>query len=250
MINCKGIRLLHKLLNIGTQHGSRNAVRITNLFAIVGVPLTLVNVAAQSIEFQIKVLEFWLINSVLILAYSCVFLFNWRNRNDLAKIWLLCVFVADMTLSSTRWFGSESLMFFHLIVVYPVAFLLWPNKPRVRNGALALTGCAFLVIFFWSSAPIFPSSVEQKHSAMAFVFINCAILLSIVAKLFSRDIQLVHRDLAEQAGIDPLTNILNRRELERQISLQSMTMLPCSVLLFDLDNFKKINMVTMRGMMR
>jgi diguanylate cyclase (GGDEF)-like protein len=122
-----------------------------------------------------------------------------------------------------------------------VAFLLWQEKPSIRNAILALISVAFFAVFYWPSDPMFPSDVEQKRSSMALVFINCAILLSVVAKLFSIDTQRAHRHLAEQARIDPLTNILNRRELERQLDTQCESVLSMAVMLFDIDKFKQIN---------
>ncbi|GAB1622452.1 hypothetical protein AAOGI_25020 [Agarivorans albus] len=233
--------MLNKILNIGTSKGKRHAVRMTNLFVVIGLPLLALNVIVQALEHNITVVEFWLVNGLVVFAYTLTLLFNWLNQNDLARAWLLTVFVLDITLASTRWFGIESFIFFHLIVIYPVAFLLWQEKPSIRNAILALISVAFFAVFYWPSDPMFPSDIEQKRSSMGLVFINCAILLSIVAKLFSIDTQRAHRHLAEQARIDPLTNILNRRELERQLDTQCESVLSMAVMLFDIDKFKHIN---------
>ncbi len=233
--------MLHHILNIGTDKGDRHSVRMTNLFIVLGLPLLLINVVIQGIEHQITELEFWLINGLIMLAFCATTLFNYLGQNDLAKAWILVLFVVDISIASTRWFGIESLMFFHLIVVYPVAFLLWQDKPVLRRCILAFITLAFFGIFYWPGEPMFPSDIQQKFSAMAMVFINCAILLSIIAKLFSNDTLRAHQELAKQARIDPLTNILNRRELERQLDTQPQELASIAVMLFDIDNFKAIN---------
>ncbi|GDY27323.1 hypothetical protein AHAT_32130 [Agarivorans sp. Toyoura001] len=233
--------MLNKILNIGTRKGKRHAVRMTNLFIVIGLPLLMLNVAVQASEYQINVAEFWLVNAMVIVGYCITLLLNWLNQNDLARAWMLTVFVLDVTLASTRWFGIESLIFFHLIVLYPVAFLLWQDKPSIRNAILVLISVAFLAIFYWPNAPMFPSDLEQQQSSMALVFINCAILLSLVAKLFSIDTQRAHQHLAKQARIDSLTNVLNRRELERQLKLENESVFSMAVMLFDIDKFKAIN---------
>ncbi|UPW18514.1 GGDEF domain-containing protein [Agarivorans sp. TSD2052] len=233
--------MLNNILNIGTRKGQRHAVRMTNLFIVIGLPLLILNVFVQALEFNITATEFWLINGIVILAYCATLLLNWLNQNELARAWMITVFVLDITLASTRWFGIESLIFFHLVILYPVAFLLWQNKPSIRNALLALISVAFFAVFYWPSEPMYPSNIEQRHSSMALVFINCAILLSLVAKLFSVDTQRAHNHLAKQARIDPLTNILNRRELERQLEQACSSVASMAVMLFDIDKFKAIN---------
>jgi len=214
---------------------------MTNLFIVLGLPLLLLNVVIQGLEHQITAPEFWLINGLIMLAFCATTLLNYLGHNDLAKAWILVMFVIDISIASTRWFGIESLMFFHLIVVYPVAFLLWQDKPILRRSILVFITLMFLGIFYWPNEPMFPSSIQQKYSTMAMVFINCAILLSIIAKLFSNDTLRAHQELAKQASIDPLTNILNRRELERQLDIQQQELNSIAVMLFDVDNFKAIN---------
>lgn len=233
--------MLHKILNIGTEKGDRHNVRMTNLFIVVGLPLLVLNVVIQGIEHQITALEFWLVNGLIVVAFAATTLFNYLGQNELAKAWILIMYVVDISIASTRWFGIESLMFFHLIVVYPVVFLLWQNKPLLRRAILVFITATFLCIFYWPGEPMFPSSLQQKYSAMAMVFINCAIMLSIIAKLFSNDTLRAHQELAKQASIDPLTNILNRRELERQLDIQQQELSSIAVMLFDVDNFKSIN---------
>lgn len=233
--------MLHKILNIGTAKGHRHSVRMTNLFIVLGLPLLTVNVVIQGLEHQITALEFWLVNGLMMLAFCATILFNYLGHNELAKAWILVMFVIDIGIASTRWFGIESLMFFHLIVVYPVAFLLWQDKPLLRRSIIFFITVVFFSLFYWPGEPMFPSDIQHKHSTMAMVFINCAILLSIIAKLFSNDTLRAHQELAKQASVDPLTNILNRRELERQLDIQQQELASIAVMLFDIDNFKAIN---------
>jgi len=56
-----------------------------------------------------------------------------------------------------------------------------------------------------------------------------------------RDVQRRLKEAELKASLDPLTGVSNRREFDRQLAARIETKRPFCVLLFDLDEFKKVN---------
>lgn len=76
------------------------------------------------------------------------------------------------------------------------------------------------------------------------VVISVAVVAAVVQYLATRNTRLV-RDLEEQARVDPLTGLLNRRGLEERMGIEAARSQrqasAMSVAIVDVDNFKRVN---------
>jgi diguanylate cyclase len=64
---------------------------------------------------------------------------------------------------------------------------------------------------------------------------------SFVESMHQAEIQTRLRDAELQASLDPLTEVGNRREFDRQLAMRVQAGRTFCVLLFDIDNFKAVN---------
>lgn len=63
----------------------------------------------------------------------------------------------------------------------------------------------------------------------------------LVSALVAEDLATAHARLKHQAAHDPLTRVLNRRGFSEQAEHTLRSGLPCTVLLLDIDHFKRVN---------
>ena len=109
---------------------------------------------------------------------------------------------------------------------------------------LAFATSLVIADFFW----VGDFSVEYNFNNPRAIF-NCMATIVTVGVVFPLFLLMVserlNRDLVVQAMRDPLTGLYNRRAFEeiafREISGATRTGLPLSVLLCDIDHFKKVN---------
>ena len=102
-----------------------------------------------------------------------------------------------------------------------------------------------LVLVVLSAAALLPPLISQMELAqLAAVLVTLLITIS-VAYSFATQTLVQQQQLMELAACDPLTGTGNRRglllEMARVTALRSRIGTPCSLLLIDLDLFKKIN---------
>lgn len=128
-----------------------------------------------------------------------------------------------------------------------MAFLLPPILVFLRGSKtggillLIMTALAIGILFF-----IDPTLVLPQYSVpMKVVFIVCFVALSIFSFLHELSREYAEHKLEEAASHDPLTGLLNRREMGRILNSESLRTKrykrPFSLIICDIDNFKKIN---------
>jgi diguanylate cyclase len=167
--------------------------------------------------------------------------------------------------------GGVAILGVNAIAVYlkrpppiPLIFLLVPLVPAI-GLSLKIQGF-FGALWCYPTVLLFTFSLSRRManvcnvlmlimiSALVYHFIGldytirfCATLaLTIVlANLILGIVFDLHRRLLDQANVDPLTGAFNRRHLERCLSdaieRQRRTSAPASLLLVDIDHFKRIN---------
>ncbi|OZG74523.1 hypothetical protein BTA51_05855 [Hahella sp. CCB-MM4] len=240
--------LLRQILLIGTDNlnaTETHSTRITNLLALLAIPLTVLNGLFQTIEFPIDIgfnVEYL---GLVCLGYVCTLLWNYHHLQKFAKVWICVVFWFDICFSSTYLFGPESGVIWHLLIVFPIAFLLWPTHQQLhRYVILLVTTGLFHLVIKWDGVPLIVLDEAQQRSMFSSVFLDTAVLLGFTAYLFVSDTISVQRKLAHLASHDDLTGILNRREFEYLVNVNMEALSPgdsCALILFDIDDFKKIN---------
>ncbi len=240
--------LLKKVLYLGTKGLNATQVhstRVTNLLAILAIPLTLANGLLQVTDFPVDPLINTRYLTILSSAYLATLLWNRLGLHQFAKTWICSAFWFDICYSSTYMFGIKSGIYWHLLLVFPIAFLMWPaSQARQRYIMLLITVALFVWVVNWQGTPMVQLSIDQQQAMWTSVFLDTAVLLSFAAYIFVSDTSKLQRELAYLASYDALTGILNRREFEHRLNLRLKTLpaaMPCALLLFDIDNFKHIN---------
>ena len=133
-----------------------------------------------------------------------------------------------------------------------LAWAPWSKSPRERGRILLCAGAAALSLIIatrgiavslqgqWSG----PFLLPPHHQALTYLLGLVVTLLDtigFVLMLKERTVQLLHT----QAMLDVLTGIPNRRalleQLERDLSLASRQSSPVSLLMIDIDHFKRVN---------
>ena len=128
-----------------------------------------------------------------------------------------------------------------------MAFLLPPILIFLRGSRtgglllLIMTGISIGILFF-----IDPSLVLPQYTVpMKVVFIVCFVALSVFSFLHELSREYMEEKLETAASHDPLTGLFNRREMGRILHSESLRTIrykrPFSLIMCDIDNFKKIN---------
>ncbi len=76
---------------------------------------------------------------------------------------------------------------------------------------------------------------------VGFIAASLLILLVLALALRVRELTKLNRQLREVASRDHLTGLFNRRELDERLNAQIQHQTPFSVLMMDIDHFKRVN---------
>lgn len=128
-----------------------------------------------------------------------------------------------------------------------MAFLLPPILIFLRGSKtggiilVIMTGISIGILFF-----IDPRLVLPEYSVpMKVVFVVCFVSLSVFSFLHELSREYMEKKLEDAASHDPLTGLLNRREMGRVLQMESRRTQrykrPFSLIICDIDDFKKIN---------
>ncbi len=125
-----------------------------------------------------------------------------------------------------------------VLYVWPV---LWMCCFNGRAGAVFIVAWVALAQgIALSQMPDGAVSVDRWIDVVA----TMAVVAAVVRYLAARNARLL-RDLAEQARVDPLTGLLNRRGLEERMEIEVTRALrrqaPMAVAMVDIDHFKSVN---------
>jgi diguanylate cyclase len=166
--------------------------------------------------------------AVLILGIDAIAIYL-RRRPPIPLILLLVPITVGMAIS------LKIQGFFGALWSYPTVllftFALSRRMANVCNVLLLLIISALVYHYIGLDYTI------RFSATLTLTILLANIILSIVIDL--------HRRLIDQANVDPLTGAFNRRHLERclaeTIERQRRTSAPASLLLIDIDHFKRIN---------
>ncbi|MFD1733145.1 GGDEF domain-containing protein [Deinococcus malanensis] len=133
---------------------------------------------------------------------------------------------------------------------YIMAFIVLPPRPALLFSLGLFGGLAGLGIVYWSSPEVplqyktlYGNSLVQMY-AMHVTMIVCLGLLLLVQRHYVSAIARAQAQ-ANLAHTDPLTGLANRRQLDDWLQMalheSQATGIPMSVILFDLDHFKRVN---------
>lgn len=133
---------------------------------------------------------------------------------------------------------------------YIVAFIVLPPRPALLVSLGLFAGLASVGVAYWTSPDVplqsktmYGNALMQMY-AMHITMIVCLGLLLLVQRHYVQTIVRA-REQASLAHIDPLTGLANRRQLDvwlhTALEESRVAGSPLSVILFDLDHFKRVN---------
>jgi len=165
---------------------------------------------------------------VLILAVDALAIYL-KKSPPIPLIWLLVPTAASMA-------GAlEAQRFFGVLWCYPEVLLF--TFALSRRMAYWCTILLLLIISALVYYYIGEETVIRFSVTLALTIVLANMIRSILEDL--------HRRLIDQAIVDPLTGVFNRRHMERclgdAIERQRRSSAPASLLLIDVDHFKRIN---------
>ena len=139
------------------------------------------------------------------------------------------------------------------IMCFCIAKLLLTNMMKNQASLRILTSIPFIFMFIFSIIRIFififgkefpENSLESSAFAMSTAIYGIIAVWTILCLVFMVSNSLQNQ-VAEMALADPLTGTLNRRALrdtaEREIARSKRNATPLSLIIADLDHFKKVN---------
>jgi diguanylate cyclase (GGDEF)-like protein len=153
-----------------------------------------------------------------------------RGQSPPIPFWALLVPTVPAVALSLRFQGIYGAFWCYPMVLF-FYFALSRRMANVCSGALLLTTSAMVALYIGP-----PVAVRFFASLMLTIIVN-NIALNVIAELQGK--------LLQQAIEDPLTGAFNRRHMEacltEAIERNKRTKAPASILLFDIDHFKRIN---------
>ena len=127
--------------------------------------------------------------------------------------------------------------------VLPMMAMIWfglqATDRELLAGIAVLAACCYLPMLVFGS-PAYP--VSWGHATLL-LLIGCTVAGSL--RSLTREMQALTRRLRQEAVVDDLTGLLNRRgwryTAPREMARASRSASPTALVMFDLDNFKEFN---------
>ena len=181
-------------------------------------------------------------NVVSVCCWIAAHLVNGRGRSSVA-MWLIVGEVVGHALLAVGLLGWASGFQYYLVPLVP--FVMFNERLR---GTFALVVSvvvliAFVMLYEFAPAPLLDPSINHALSVTNIVIPFVA--LALISFHFRNASIAVERQVAEMAVTDPLTGLFNRRHMNQRLreeeSRAARTSAPFSVIIVDIDHFKRIN---------
>lgn len=242
------------LYHMGT-HGlpdsERPRVRVINLLALIALGITLLYLFLYGVVFSS-----WQaagLNLLFTLAYAGYFPLVHRGRLHSSRLWLVGVFVTQMTVLSIWVIPPQSGVHLYVIAGVPFLFLVFDYRERHLRTVFALTLVTIFLVAELLDTPKLLAHLSPaflRASYLAAVPLIC-LLIGVALQAFVDELRLRDDALQYLSVTDQLTNVANRRGLfEQADGIRSQAVrhaLPMCVLMLDIDHFKTVNDVHGHG---
>ncbi|WP_462160158.1 GGDEF domain-containing protein [Pseudoalteromonas sp. GB56] len=235
-------------INIGTdslEHVEATKVQTTNLVTVV----TCVVALFYALYFLLSLNQTTVaaMNLVFVACYGLGLLFSHKRYYRGAKVWFFTVLMVHVYLFSVYTFGVGAGFHFYYLIITPGVFLLFNENDRMEKFVFSLAGgiLFYLCAEAGSISPIILLDSESENLLFYSVIYVTMIETYFIMALLSHNIDLYQKELKALAATDALTGINNRRMLmmvgEELFENAKRYEHPLSLLLLDIDYFKKIN---------
>ncbi|WP_376696333.1 GGDEF domain-containing protein [Wenzhouxiangella sp. EGI_FJ10305] len=171
-----------------------------------------------------------LINAVIVVMLTSILLLGQVARFRQTALVLFGIVISLSCLLSAMLVSSNGLLWTYLVLW--INFLVLP-----RNLAIACN--LVITVALSASVYLFDSLLHQIS------WLTVAVLISGFGLVFTNQLREQRRLLSELATLDPLTGAGNRRlmqhELEKAVAERRRSRRPATLMVLDLDHFKRIN---------
>ena len=236
------------LYHLGTHRlpdRDRPRVRVINLLALIALGMTFVYMFLYGVVFSS-----WQaagLNLLFTLGYAGYFPLVHRGRLHNSRLWLVGVYITQMTVLSLWVIPAQSGVHLYVIVGVPLLFLVFDHRERVLRTTFALALIAIFWLAEWLDTPKLLAHLSPEFlraSYLAAVPLIC-LLIAVALQAFVDELRLRDDALQHLSVTDQLTNVANRRGLfEQAEGMRSQAVrhaLPLCVLMLDIDHFKTVN---------
>lgn len=227
----------------------RNQARIPLFNAFIQISIGVI------IAFTVIFIALGFFNAAIFQALSlipfCAAIALKRRGALMTAKWLgILASIAIVLLQTNVVFTKETGFHFQLLALIVVSFLICDLKePLERRASLVLAAIIgsgfFLAETVQFDGPLIQLTQETAQFFRCLSYVTTFSALSWLLYLYSTQLALKERELSHMADYDALTAIHNRgyfmRQGETVYQRAVSTAQPVSAILFDIDNFKKIN---------
>ena len=200
-------------------------------------------------------LYFWLaldepiiaqVNLFFVGAYALPLVFSQCEWHRAAKLWFFIVLMAHVYILTTQVFTPAAGFHFYYLIIPSGVFLLLDEKEKwMRLFIILLSAGLFFLCENHQGAPLVQISEQAEYWIFSSTIIVIVVEIYFVMSIFSQAIAIHELELNKMATIDPLTEINNRRTFmhvgEEMFAYAKRYQKVFSVILMDIDFFKKIN---------
>ncbi|HEU5074595.1 MAG TPA: GGDEF domain-containing protein [Polyangiaceae bacterium] len=167
---------------------------------------------------------------------------NGRGRSSVA-MWLLAGEVVGQTVLAVSLLGWASGFQYYLVPLVP--FVMFNERLRGTNALLVSAAVLLVFVGLYELGPAPQLAPGVNHALSLMNSVLSFVGLALITFHFRNASMAVERQVAEMAVTDPLTGLYNRRHMNQRLreeeSRSARTLAPFSVILVDIDHFKRIN---------
>ena len=239
---------IFKIINTGAEFqpfNVANKIKTTNWITLITVFISATYTLMYLLVLKENVVGF--LNLGFTIAYALGYLFMRFNAIKNAKLWFFAVLMLHLWVCTNIY--VTKLSGFHLFYfLVPVgAFLLFELDQQKEKITLSLVATA---LFFYcentiNTTPLILLSHEANNTIYQSVVFFTMIELVVISAMFNQQISHHEALINNRDKTDKLTNCLNRNYFfeagQEQLDIANSNNRPFSLILTNLDNFKRIN---------
>ncbi|QBF84533.1 GGDEF domain-containing protein [Shewanella maritima] len=239
---------LAPLINLGTQgqaFSSANRIKTTNIIALITTGISF----GYTLFFLIAInhLHVGLINFGFTCAYFATLAFSLLQQAKLAKIWFFGVLMAHLLVCTFVYMTKDSGFHLYFFLVPTGVFLLFELNERAEKLLLSVIA---VILFLYcentmNADPLLLLTETTNHMLYQSVILVNMIEVIFVLNYFAKQIDSNEKQLVLQASTDSLTQLMNRHQFfitgNHLFAQYQASNKPFSLVLLDIDHFKKIN---------
>ncbi|NQZ81347.1 MAG: GGDEF domain-containing protein [Colwellia sp.] len=245
----RGIMLyFSKLIALGTKHQKLTAIAKIRLVNIISL-ITMVISAGYSLNYFFVLHQplVAMINTSFIFGYAITFVFMYFHAAKNAKTWFFSILMLHLFICTNLYVTNASGFHLYYFLVPTGVFLLYEFKDKKEKIVLSILSIILMVYCenTLNTSPLIVLTDAINRMLYQSVIVINMIEVTIVIVILNNQLEKNETKLTQQATTDSLTQIANRHYFFEQgnilIELSNVNQHPFTMILLDLDLFKKIN---------